>query len=137
VGDVDLRVLLLLALPILGLALGFFLALRAISRTATAGRRSHTADGREILWSEPFARLLRDPEQPPGPGNLMVTPEALRFERYLSRRLLEIPWGSLGPEVVPEREGGRAVVLRRPGGETAFRLRDPGAFLRALEERRR
>jgi len=133
---VDLRVLLLLALPVLGLALAFLLALRAISRSSAGGRGSHPADGREILWSEPFARLPRDPEQPPGPGNLIVTPGELRFERYLSRRLLEIPWESLGPETVPELEGERAVVLRRPGGETAFRLRDPAAFLRAVEERR-
>jgi hypothetical protein len=127
---VDLRVLLLLVLPVLGLALGFLLALRAISR---AGAGGHTADGREILWSEPFARLLRDPEQPAGPGNLMLTREGLRFERYLSRRALEIGWGNLEEGGPPGREGAKTVVLRRGGGETAFRLRDPGAFLRALE----
>jgi hypothetical protein len=128
---VDLRVLLLLALPVLALAAGFLLALRAISRSGAGG---HTADGREILWSEPFARLLRDPEQPPGPGNLLLTREGLRFERYLARRALDIGWEDLESAGPPGREGVRTVVLRRGEGETAFRLRDPAAFLRALGE---
>lgn len=129
----DPLVLLLLALPVLLLAAGFLLALRAISSGGTGG---HTADGLEILWSEPFARLIRDAEQPPGPGNLLLTREGLRFERYLSRRTLEIGWEELAEGGPHGREGERTVVFRRAEGESAFRLRDPAALLRALGEAR-
>jgi hypothetical protein len=136
----DLRVIVLLALPLLALAVGFLLALRALSRSGTAGRRTHTADGQEILWSEPFARLVQDPSERPGSGNLIVTRSGLRFERYLSRGAHERPWSALRDVRAEARKHGGDVVFRwsgeggGEGGETTITVREPETLMAALLE---
>lgn len=134
----DLRAVVLLLIPLLLLGIGFVLALRAVRRSSSTDRTGYTPDGERILWSEPFARLLRAAAGSPGWGNLILTGTVLRFERYFPRRVYRMALDRIAavriggaprhPEVV--------ICLRGDGGEAeeaALRVRDATALVGVLE----
>jgi hypothetical protein len=135
----DLRAVALLLIPLLLLGIGFVLALRAVRRSSATDRPGYTPDGERIFWSEPFARLQRAARGSPGRGNLILTGDCLRFERYLPRRVERVPLDRIASMRIegPPHRGELVICLRGEEGEAeemAFRVRDVTALSVSLED---